>query len=87
MTITQINTWLPYPQNKPQEDDTSADFVVLSPNANRINKNGFHNTAPKYCALQAIWNGTGFVNNLWQPLIVAYYFQLPPFPKEAADAN
>ena len=74
--------WRPYPKNHPQENDIKAYFVVLSPNPNIIKKSGFRSAAPKYCAVQAIWTGSEFVNNLWQPLIVDYYLQLPPFPGE-----
>lgn len=81
-----MNNWQPYPKNKPQEDDIKFVFVVLSPNPNIIKKSCYRSTAPKYCAVQAIWTGTEFVNNLWQPLVVDYYFQLPPFPTEQNNA-
>lgn len=74
------NEWLPYPNNKPSEEDLKADFVVLSPNPNFIKKADYKQNTPCYHVVQAIWTGTAFINTLWQPLVVDYYIQLPPFP-------
>lgn len=76
------NDWRPYPKNKPSDEDIEADFVVLSPNPNFIKKSFYRQNTPRYHTVQAIWTGAGFVNNLWQPLVVDYYIQLPPTPEE-----
>ncbi len=76
------NGWLPYPANKPKDENIKDIFVVLSPNPNFIKKSFCNQNLPKYCAVQAVWLGTNFVNSLWQPLEVDFYFQLPPFPGE-----
>lgn len=76
------NGWLPYPANKPGQEDINPVYVVLSPNPHVIKKSFYRNNAPKYCAVQAIWTGNAFVNSSWDPLVVDYYFQLPPFPGE-----
>lgn len=75
------NEWQPYPQNSPVEGAENTDFVVLSPNPNFIKKPLYRQNTPRYHVVQAIWTGTVFVNNLWQPLIVDYYIQLPPIPE------
>lgn len=76
------NGWLPYPANKPRPEDINPVYVVLSPNPHVIKKSFYRSNAPKYCAVQAIWTGNAFVNSSWDPLVVDYYFQLPPFPGE-----
>ncbi len=76
------NGWLPYPANKPASEDINPVYVVLSPNPHVIKKSFYRSNAPKYCAVQAIWTGNAFVNSSWDPLVVDYYFQLPPFPGE-----
>lgn len=74
-----MNNWQPYPQNKPEQTTAAqmADYAVLVPNPNRVNKTGYNEHTPRYQLYLAFWLGDRFVGEDMRELNVYYYITLP----------
>ena len=76
-----VSGWLKYPDNKPDDNDNKAYFLVLSPNPHYIHKNLYEQKTPCFHCQTATWCGDKFITDKLEEIQVCYFFKIPPYPK------
>lgn len=90
------NLWLPYPANKPSDEDYGKLFIIAVKNPYKINKYGYSSAIPDYQIELATWTIGGWLLNefkwdgqhLSNKAAVVFFLKLPNLPGEKNnDAN
>lgn len=70
--------WLPYPENKPTEDQKYDDFFILYLNPRHINKPGLSHNAPLLVPEVSSWIGDKFLSE--GRFTITHYMPIPKLP-------
>lgn len=70
--------WLPYPENKPAEDQKYDDFFILYINPRHIKKPGLSHNAPLLIPEVSSWIGDKFLSE--DRFTITHYMPIPELP-------